>query len=482
MKNIIILLAILFVATSCSNDLENLNENIKDPAVVTGESLFTGASKALVDQIVDLNVNLNNSKLWSQYLQETTYTDESNYDQTTRSIPENHWRALYKDVLKDIDEAKKIILETTNTTEALNALKPNKLEILEILEVYAYSNLVETFGNVPYSEALDIENLTPAYEDGLTIYKDLISRLTVTIDALDLDTDAFDDRADLIYHGDVAAWKKFAASLKLRMGLLISDIPSEVTLAQSTVESAIASGVFQSNTDNATLNYLNSDPNTNPIHDNLVLSGRHDFVAGVTIVDMMNTLNDFRRPLYFTTVEGVYIGAEIGSTASYNSYSHVSSVVEAAETPGIIFDYSEVQFLLAEAAERGFITGDTAENHYNAGIMASFEFWGASTADAISYIAQPSVNYATLIATQTWKQVIATQSYLALYNRGMEAWTSIRKLDFPVMAPAAEAVSGFPNRYTYPTVEQTLNGESYAEASSAIGGDAPETKLFWDLY
>ena len=106
MKKLYILIVLVILA-SCSENIEDLNENIKDPSVVTGESLFTSAQKSLVDQMVDLNVNLNNTKLWSQYLQETTYTDESNYDQVTRSIPGSHFAILYRDVLKDLDETMK---------------------------------------------------------------------------------------------------------------------------------------------------------------------------------------------------------------------------------------------------------------------------------------------------------------------------------------------------------------------------------------
>ena len=184
MKKLIILILAVIVA-SCSDNIEDMNVNTKDPAKVPGESLFTGAQKNLVDLVVDLNVNINNTKLWSQYLQETTYTDESNYDQTTRPIPDNHWSILYKDVLKDLDESGKIIAATTYTTIELNALKPNKAAIIEILNVYAYSLLVETFGDVPYTEALDIDNLLPKYDDGLTVYKDLITRLTTAINLLD---------------------------------------------------------------------------------------------------------------------------------------------------------------------------------------------------------------------------------------------------------------------------------------------------------
>ena len=487
MKKIIILVAAIFIA-SCTDNLEGLNQNIKDPATVPGESLFSGAQKSLVDQIVDLNVNNNNTKLWSQFLQQTTYTDESNYDQVTRTIPQNHWDVMYKDVLKDLNEAETVISETTYTTDELNALKPNKLAIIEILKVYTYANLVETFGDIPYTEALDIENLLPKYDDGLTVYKDLITRLNTAINTLDTSLGSFmakNGKADNMYEGNVTSWKKFAASLMLRMGILISD--ADNVLAKKTVEDAVAIGVFTSNSDNAVQKYYSSDPNTNPIHDNLVLSGRSDFVAGKTIIDMMDMLGDYRLPYYFQEVpDGGYVGGEIGSTSSFSSHSHVSTVVEAATTPGVIMDYAEVEFLLAEAAARNYTVGGTAKTHYDAAIMASFEFWGASSSDAAMYIAQPNVDYDTVLAASTatmpWKEVIGNQKWLALYNRVFEAWTSIRLLDFPVLATPTEAVTGFPNRYTYPIVEQTLNGANYKDASAAIGSDTPEQKLFWDMY
>jgi len=479
-KIIVFIIAIAFA--SCSSDLENLNQNIKDPAAVPGESLFTGAQKNLADQMVDLNVNINNTKLWSQYLQETTYTDESNYDQTTRSIPDEHWSVLYKDVLKDFNEAAKVITNTTYTTPELEALKPNKLAIIEILNVFTYAVLIETFGDIPYTESLDSNNLLPMYDDGETTYKALIGRLTTAINNLDTSKESFDG-ADRIYNGDVMSWKKFAASLKLRMGILLAD--TDNAFAKSTVESAVSSGVFTSNSDNAGYIYLSADPNTNPIHDNLVLSGRHDFVAAKTIVDMMNSLGDYRISSYFLPIsDGTYVGGAIGTEATFTAHSQVTPRIENAVEPGIILDYAEVEFLLAEAAARTFNVGGTAKEHYDKAIRASFEFWNASNID--DYLAQPNVDYATVLgastATMPWKEVIGNQKWLALFNRGHEAWTSIRLLDFPIMAPAAEAVSGYPTRYTYPVIEQTLNPTNYNAASTAIGGDLPETKLFWDKY
>jgi hypothetical protein len=294
MKKLILILTAAVFAASCSDNLEDLNKNIKDPTAVSGESLFASAQKQLADQITTPNVNLNNHRLWAQQWQETTYPDESNYDQATRPIPDNHWREMYRDVLRDLKEASTNIDAADN--DITNELKPNKLAIIEVLNVYAYSNLVETFGNVPYSEALDIDNLLPKYDDGLTIYKDLIARLTAAINSMDTSKGSFTSASDKVYGGDVASWKKFANTLKLRMGITLADVDGAASKAA--VESAVASGVFTSNGDDAGYAYT-AAPNGNPVNDNLVLSNRNDYVAATTLVNMMNNTHDPRRSVYF---------------------------------------------------------------------------------------------------------------------------------------------------------------------------------------
>ncbi len=482
MKKLILILIAAVMAVSCSDNLEDLNQNIKDPTAVSGESLFSSAQKQLADQVVTPNVNLNNLRLWTQQLQETTYADESNYDQTTRPIPDNHWREMYRDVLKDLNEAAVIISATDNPIT--NDLKQNKLAIIEVLSVYAFSNLVETFGDVPYSEALDIDNLFPKYDDGLTIYKYLISRLTVAINSMQTGNGSFssDGTVDLMYNGNVAGWKMFANTLKLRMGIMLADV--DAGLSQSTVESAVSSGVFSSNADNGSYQYSANSPNNNPMNNNLVLSGRNDYVAGATIIDIMNGLDDPRRASYFTDVDGEYLGGEIGTPSTYFLYSHVADRVVDPTEPGVILSYVEAEFLMAEAAARGYSVGGSAESHYIAGITASFDSWNAG--DPSAYLATSGVDYTTALAnsvsTPTWKQVIATQAYLALYNRTFASYLNVRRLYYPILVHPTDAQSGFPVRYIYPVGDQTLNGVNYAAASTAIGGDAPETQLFWDKF
>ena len=86
-------------------------------------------------------------------------------------------------------------------------------------------------------------------------------------------------------------------------------------------------------------------------------------------------------------------------------------------------------------------------------------YWGGSVADATSYLGQSSVNYAT--AAGTFKQKIGVQKWIALYNRGWDAWIEWRRLDYPQLAPAVDAQSDIPLRYPYPVNEQNVNRENY---------------------
>jgi len=325
MKKIAIILLAVFVASSCTSNLENLNVNTKDPTEVSGESLFAAVQKRIADQLITPNVNLNNNRLWSQYWQETTYTDESNYNQITRGIPDNHWDVFYR-AIKNLNEAYKIIKNTDNTLT--NAEKPNKLAIIEIMTVYAYSNLVETFGDVPYSEASDIDNTLPKYDDAATIYKKLIERLDAALATMDAEG-SFSAQYDLIYSGNVAKWKKFANSLKLRMGLVLAD--ANTTLSVSTVNSAISAGVFASNADDADYQYAGSFPNNNPINNELVLSGRHDYVGAKTLVSTMNTLKDPRRTTYFAPNLHMNLGevASVSETGTGATITFTGAMVDS---------------------------------------------------------------------------------------------------------------------------------------------------------
>ncbi|KPL12509.1 MAG: hypothetical protein AMS26_17400, partial [Bacteroides sp. SM23_62] len=300
MKNkylLFILIASILVA--CTDNFDDMNIDKKRPAEVPGDAVFTSGQKNLVDQMSTPNVNLNIFRLVAQYWTETTYTDEANYDLVNRTIPDLTFREYYRDALKDLDEAAKLIAEEETLTDAEAKSKKNRLAIIELVTCFAYQHLVDIFGNVPYTEALDLGQVTPAYDDAWTIYQDLISRVNAALGNLDDSGGSFGGQ-DLVYGGDVAAWIKFGQSLKLKIGITIAD--HDNTQARSLVEAAVG-GVFTDNADNALLHYLGAPPNSNQIHNELVLTGRKDFVGANTMVDILNDLEDPRRAAYYTQVD-----------------------------------------------------------------------------------------------------------------------------------------------------------------------------------
>jgi hypothetical protein len=289
--------------------------------------------------------------------------------------------------------------------------------------------------------------------------------------------------ADQIYGGDVSKWMKFAASLKLKMAMLNAN--NDPTTTSKKVNEAISTGVFTSNDDNALFTYDPSSPaNSNPIWNALSYSGRHDFGPANLLVDTMVALNDPRLPFYFTQYNGAYVGGIPGYANNFGKYSDfccsaTSSGFYSPSLPGNILDYSQVEFYLAEAAARGFITNPAT--HYNNAVTASIEFWGGSASDATTYLAQPDAAYDPTNPLTS----IATQEWISNFNHNWDSWTDIRRLGYPdinTMNPPIAAKTAFPLRLTYPPNEKTSNSANTAAAIAALPGgqDIVTAKLFWE--
>ncbi len=462
------------VTSSCVDSLDEYNIDPKRPTEVPAPTLFANAERELARTVGGASVNLNPFRLYSQYWAQTTYIDESQYDINTRSINRTFWNTLYRDVLRDLEESKKVVLANS----ILDAkVKANQLAAIEILEVYTWSVLVDTFGDIPYSQALDFNQPQPKYDDDKAIYTSLFARLKAATTALDASAGSFGD-ADLIYAGNVSKWIKFAASLRLRMAVTVAD--ADAVLAQTNMPTA--NDVITANSENAQVRFLGAFPSTNPLFEDLVLSGRKDFVGTNTFIDTLKAFSDPRLDEYFALPEDttVFLGGIYGVGNSTSAFSNPGPALTDPTLPGVLISAAEVEFLLAEAVERGLISSGTAADHYAAGIRASVTDFGNSTADADAYLAQPSVAYATALGD--FKHKIGLQKWIALYNQPTESWKEWRRLDAPDLVAPADALTAIPLRFTYPVVEQNLNTSNYNAAANAIGGDKVTTKIFWDKF
>lgn len=471
MKKLFIYLSIVALMVSCK-DLTELNRDIKNPEEVPAGTLFSSATVSLFDFMSSANVNVNNFRLWAQQWAQTTYSDESNFELTERDVNGYAFDELYTDVLRDLRESRKVMMADQFLTDEN---KRNQGAIITVMEVFTYHILVDIFGDLPYTAAFG-DDVTPAYDNDKDIYYSLIEELDGAIG--DLNGESALGAYDLVYGGDVTLWKKMANTLKLRLAIRIADFDN--AKAKAMAEAAAASGVITDASENFQLNYTSTTPNTNPVWVDLVQSGRTDFVAGNTLVDYLNDLNDPRIDNFFNPPldsNGNYVGGIVGSTNDYATHSHMDPRILDPTYPGIVLSVVEAHFLLADAAARGFNVGGTAEEHYNAGVTASILYWGGTQQEATDYLAQSNVAWDASV----WKERIGMQKWIAMYNRGFEAWTTWRLYDAPEMNIAFEVGTKPPLRYNYPVSEYSLNGENVRAAADEYNSDSKYVPVFWDV-
>ncbi len=484
-KYLTVILVVTLAVTQCK--LPD-NVNPKRATEVPVETLFTNGLRDYVYQIDQTNDNINTLRLYVQYFQQATYFDESRYLMQDRQIPDGYVTEIYRDALMDFKHAKDIVMSDDLGDPVGQA---NKAAVLDILTAQGFLTVVDAFGDVPYTEALQLNDATqPVYDDAATIYQSEITNLKNAVNAINPGGNGWGG-ADIMYGGDLGLWKKYGASLLLRHGMRLADV--NPSLSKDAVAAAIAAGVFTSQDEAGFLHWVGVVPHINPIYNAFTVNGRKDYMPTNTIVDIMANQEgmnhdmggvDPRLDNYFTEAEvegGGYIGAVAGldGAQTYALFSHFQDEFFEATFPSMMIDYVEVEFFLAEAAQRGgYGVSGTAEEHYNNAITASILYWHGTMDEATAYLALPGVAY----DAAKWKERIGVQKWIAQFNRGVEAWAEWKRLDYPMLnVPEGMVYGDIPLRYVYPYNEVLQNKANYEAAALAIGGDETSTPIFWDV-
>jgi hypothetical protein len=332
---------------------------------------------------------------------------------------------------------------------------------------------------IPFTESIDPSNFKPVYDSQDVVYTGILNMLDTANLLLSAGTGSISAASDIVYGGDKDGWLKFANSLKFRCLMRISGTSlHDAGALQDLVDNR---EMFESNADNGNLVYLDADPNANPIYETVVYRTRLEYKVNQVLVQMMEGLNDPRLANYAeVNNDGVYRGKPSGINGVPNddwNYDNVSGIGEFYLNPNLpatFMSYSELNFLMAEAVVKGYISGD-AETYYNEGIRASLEF-NELEASYDTYIAQSGVAYT---AVNALKQ-IAEQNWLGLFDQGIESWTEWRRTGYPVLALPIDAVTdAIPSRYNYPPIESSVNAENYDAAVAAQGPDLLTTDIWW---
>ena len=463
MKNIyIIAITLLFIVVACSDFLD-VNTDPNNPSAIDAENLLAAAEGGLSYY---LGFEMNRDALLLTQQWSTIYTQYWDVDKY-RLLPtayDNVWQTLYADVLADLNETIRI---------SENKGKTNIVGIAEILKVYTFSIITDTWGDVPYSQALKInETYTPVYDSQESIYTDLIAQIDAAIEKLTATEVESLSSQDVIYNGNTDLWKSFANTLKLRLLMRISD----TNIFDAKVVANLMSGdLINANTQNAVFTFGTKDGNFNPLYERFNSSGRsRDLAAAKTLVDILNSTNDPRIAYYFDMNEDttVYIGNPNGNAAAVVDnaakipYSWWEPGSNNAQTrPTLILTCAESYFLQAEAVARGFAPGDAAAL-YEQGISVSMEKWGVISDDANAFIIANPYVYINSIQLQKW---------VALYDQGVELYSNWRRVDYPVLPIAANSQNGnqIPVRFPYPYDEISTNEQNVPNIDI-------NKKVWWD--
>lgn len=497
------LLLLLVAALSCGKNFGDLNIDPNNPNKVPAEYLLTQAEKNLGYQLTDGQNLLNGGLLFAQYWAQNNYTDESRYLIRPGAVNDS-WSWWYATVLYDLREIEKLAPED----QILHPeIANNQVAVAKILEAFCFQHMTDTWGPLPYTEALLADkNRTPKYDTQKDIYFGIIRDLKSAIAQIDVSAEGFGS-GDIVYGpGGMARWKQFAHALLLRVAMRMADV--EPGMARDLVETYFA-GAFASNDDNAVFRWLAGQPNNNPINQHWIDRGDADFGLSNILIDRtLKPLNDPRLPIWADERQGGggYAGRPYGQNSGhaagddishYSQPSGASAIrgergflpydLVAPTAPTVLMHYAEQCFILAEARERGWTVPGTAESWYNAGITASMQQWGIDDQAVIdAYLAQQDVAYGT--AQGPWNQKIGVQKWLALFLQGLDGWTEWRHLDFDKLELPVDGViqdvgsKPAPVRLTYPTNEQTQNAGGYQQGVLQLGGpDKLSTRLWWDV-
>lgn len=476
LKYISILLSgtLLLSLASCKNELVKINKDPNASPNAQVDYLLTAAIKNTADTYWGTSNNMDASLLFVQYWAKIQYTDPDRYIYTNNSF-QDLWTIGYSKVIVNLNQIIK-------QSDAL--ANPNYKGVALVLRSWVFTLLTDQYGDVPYKQASNIDQfLTPAYDAQKDVYFALLDDLKTAQQSLTSSGKPI--LGDAIYGNNIALWKKFANSLRLRIALRIADREPEKAKQVLADIQTEGGGYISANSEIAQLLYLDS-PNQNPISN--LFDTRDDYRISKTIVDKLFELSDPRLPIFASptkdatpqTYVGIPNGLLVGdaSNLGFAKTSKPGTYFLAPHAPAVIISYAEVLFDRAEAAARGF-TAESAADLYNQAVQASLKQYGISDAAVNTYTASAAVQY----DASNFRKSIGNQKWIALFGQGLEAFAEWRRLDYPQLKPAvAGALNGkLPARFIYPGTEQSLNGTSYKAAVAHQGTDVLTTKLWFDV-
>jgi hypothetical protein len=479
MKKIIYTLSvvILFIASGCTKDFEEINTNPNAPNSVQPSLL-------LRQVLYNFGENMSYEGFVAGDLlsQHRTALDFNLFDRHALKSPQlggNPWPIFYKN-LRDNE----IILKKSRETSTFKVYEGPAL----ILKAYMAAGLTDLFGDVPYFTAFNgTQGITsPVYDSQENIYLNeggILDNLDKGIAAIQNYSDAIPLKGDILYNGNLPSWIRFAKSLKIKYLVRIS---SKINVSAQLQALYTEGNYLTTNSQNAIFNFTNTAPNSFRLAQ-LRVGDFNNFVLSKTMQEILVNLNDTRlnkffRPFSASTTgqfNGLLNGINSSTTSVALSNFSLAGAIFREDTSSLDANFLtawEVQFALAEAAQKGLIVAN-GQTLYENGVTLAFQYWNTTLPP--NYLTGSAAYNAS--GSTPIKQIL-TQKWIANIINGYEGWVEYRRTGFPELKTISASLNNnlIPVRMPYPAEEEALNGQNYNVAATATDNNSINFPVWWD--
>lgn len=501
----------LAVLISCTTDFEETNTNPNTTNV--GQIKASGMFEPLLYN--GGNFWLNYTWYWNnELIQFTAFTGGTTRQEHRYFISDANWQSVWNAYSRYGNNV-------THMYDLSIEQEDRSLEAIAMtLKVLYMSNLTDMFGDIPYSEAFNARKpngtTKPKFESQKEVYLQMFDDLNAANAIYATKPVFIKPSLDGMYGGSMDKWRKFNNSLYLRLLMRVSGRPemNAGTKISDVLNNPSLYPIFTSNADNATVVFSGSDPYRSQFADTnegtLTSSGRKlteqlikmtvitDMSGQQTYVDPRLPIIGKKNPSLSTNPNNIWKGTIAGvseqnqSDADRGSSWLNAAVLARVDAPATFMDYAEVQFILAEAALKGWIAGGTAgaKQYYENAVTASVEKWAEYGQFSETPVLVTDSDITELLQSDlaSWdkaankEELIGNQKYLALFWIGMEAYHEYRRTGYPELTVGDGAVFNdyiLPTRFAYPTTTLATNSQNAQEAISRMGPNTMKTPVWW---
>jgi len=491
------------MAASCTKDFTAINTDPNNIPFALPDQLLAPALVSVMTYNMVRNRGFNN-----ELMQVTVNQSDADATVFRYDFKDSYSDYLYNGWYSELTNFKDLY---KIASEPLN-YNASYMGISLICQSWVYSMLTDTYGDIPFTQSnkgKDENILEPLFDRQQDIYDSLFQYLERADTLLKAGT-GITAASDPVFYGDVAKWRKFGNSLYLRLLLRISGKAAVSAKVIEKIRQIIANPstypLMAGSADDAVLRWTGQGAFISPFVSTRAQDFRSPSICSF-FIDHLVAWNDPRisipifgkggvNRLGIAPVSGNYTGVASGYTPgtgeAKGSYFYATDQTVSSLTPpaitmqtdpmtGLIMNYAELQFILAECCVKGWIDADAAV-YYNKGVESGIKYWLPDWDVPVEqYLADADMQFNETGTLEEKMEQIGLQKYYVLLWADLEQWFEYRRTGHPVLPQGPGLKNGgvMPARMKYPIYIHATNPTNYKAAIEQQGPDEISTQVWW---